>query len=65
MANFPNDSPPFIPPTLEIEDGANERIPRAFVNLSDNPVHTHEEYVIGVDIEGILQQDHHIFMHQG
>jgi hypothetical protein len=29
------------------------------------PVHAHEEYVIGVDADGVLQQqDHLVFMHQ-
>jgi hypothetical protein len=46
MANFPIDPAPFIPPTLEIEDGGNQRVPRAVVNLSGNVIHAHEEYVL-------------------
>jgi hypothetical protein len=57
MANFPVDPLPFIPPGIEIEDGGPHRVPRAVVHLFGNAVHAHEEYVLAVDSQQILDAD--------
>jgi hypothetical protein len=65
MANFPVDPLPFVPPGIEIEDGEPHRVPRAVVHLAGNPVYAHEEYVLEVDTQQLLNADDiNHFMHQ-
>jgi hypothetical protein len=49
MVNFVIDPMPFLPPGIQAEDGGNQRISRAVVNLVGNVLHAHEEYVPGED----------------
>jgi hypothetical protein len=59
------DPVPFIPLGIDIEDGAPHRVSRAVVHLSGNAVHAHEEYVLAVDTQQMLEADDiHPFMHQ-
>jgi hypothetical protein len=65
MANFSIDLLPFIPPGIEIEDGGLHRVSRVMVHLFGNVVHAHEEYVLAVDTQQILDADDiQGFMHQ-
>jgi hypothetical protein len=50
MANFTVDPAPFLPPGVDVEDGGNQRIPRAVVNLGGNTLHAHQEYILAIDI---------------
>jgi hypothetical protein len=50
MVNFIVDPTPFLPLGVQVEDGGNQRIPRAVVNLAGNVLHAHEEYILALDI---------------
>jgi hypothetical protein len=64
MANFPVDPLPFIPLGIEIEDGGMHKVPRVVGHRSGNAVHAHEEYVLAVDTQQMLEADDiHPFMH--
>jgi hypothetical protein len=54
MANFVVDPVLFLPSGVQVEDGGNERIPRAVFNLVGNVLHAHEEYILALDIHQIL-----------
>jgi hypothetical protein len=54
MANFAVNPVPFLPLGVQPEDGGNQRIPRAVVNLADNILHAHEEYILAIYIFQIL-----------
>jgi hypothetical protein len=65
MANFPVNPAPFIPAAFEVDEGGQDRVPRVTVNLSGEPIHAHEEFVLVVDADGILlQQDNEGFLQQ-
>lgn len=54
----------FVPNPFEIEDGGPDRT-RAFVNLSGEPVQSHDEYVIMEDVDEVLDVQNYVgFMHQ-
>jgi hypothetical protein len=50
MANFIVDPAPFLPPGVQQEDGGNQRIPQAVVNLAGNIFHAQEEYILAIEI---------------
>jgi hypothetical protein len=54
MVNFAVDPAPFVPLGVQVEDGGNQRIPRAVVNLAGNILHAHEEYILALDILQML-----------
>jgi hypothetical protein len=54
MASFTVNPMPFLPPGVQPEDGGNQRIPWAIVNLAGNVLHAHEEYILALDILQIL-----------
>jgi hypothetical protein len=65
MASFAVHPTPFLPPGIQVEDGGNQRIPQAVVNLAGNILHAHEEYVLAEDNLQILDNaDILTFMHQ-
>lgn len=65
MANFPVNPFPFVPDQFEIEDGGPNRVARAYVNLSGEPVRAHDEFVLAEDVDEVLEvQDYPGFMQQ-
>jgi hypothetical protein len=54
MANYPVNPEPFLPPDFEIEHGGQNRVVRAVVNLSGEPIYAHEQFTIAVDVDGVL-----------
>jgi hypothetical protein len=55
MANFTFNPAPFLSAGVQLEDGGNQRIPLAVVNLAGNVLHAHEEYILALDILQILE----------
>ncbi|TVU33893.1 hypothetical protein EJB05_15707, partial [Eragrostis curvula] len=65
MANFPLNPMPFIAQELNLEDGGANRRSRGYIYLSGNAIRAHEEYVIAIDHEGILDpEDYGMFIPQ-
>jgi hypothetical protein len=50
---------------FEIEHGGKNRVARAFINLSREPIYAHEQFTIVVDMAGVLQPgDNREFLQQ-
>lgn len=54
MANFPTDPRPFLPPEMVIEDGGIDRRSRAHIHLALGQEVRHDDFVIAVDVEGVV-----------
>jgi hypothetical protein len=65
MVNFPVDSAPFILETFGVDKGGQDKVSWITVNLSRDPIHAHEEFVLAVDVDGVLlPQDNEVFLQQ-
>jgi hypothetical protein len=55
MANFPVDLAPYIPAEFGVEKGGEGWTPRTIINLLGDPIQAHDEFVIVVYEDGVLQ----------